>query len=70
MKYTVNIDWDSEVGVWFAFCDDIPLATESNSFDALIEKVKNIAYEILPLNNIEATNVSLNFTTMREEILA
>jgi hypothetical protein len=50
MEYTVNFAWDDEAGVWTAICDAIPLALESNSFDALIEKVKVCAAEILALN--------------------
>lgn len=50
MEYIINFSWDDEAGVWTAICDDIPLALESNSFDALIEKVKVCAAEILALN--------------------
>ena len=48
--YIINFSWDDEAGVWIAICDDIPLALESNSFDALIEKVKVVVPEILALN--------------------
>ena len=50
MEYVVNFAWDDDAGVWTAICDTIPLALESNSFDALIEKVKVCATEILTLN--------------------
>ncbi len=50
MEYTVTFTWDDDAGVWTAINDDIPLALESNSFDALIEKVKVCAAEILVLN--------------------
>ncbi len=39
-------------GVWTAVCDAIPLALESNSFDALIEKVKVCAAEMIELNSL------------------
>jgi hypothetical protein len=48
--YEVNISWDNAAGVWIAISDDIPLALESNSYDALIERVKIAAPEILELN--------------------
>ena len=51
MSYIVNIIWDEEAAVWYAVCDEIPLAIESGSFDALIERVKTVAREILELNN-------------------
>ena len=49
-EYRVNFSWDEEAGVWVAICDEIPLALESNSFDALIVKVKIAAHETLALN--------------------
>ena len=49
-EYKINFSWDDEAGVWIAICDEIPLALESNSFDALIEKVKVTASEVLHLN--------------------
>jgi len=49
-EYRIEFTWDEEAGVWIAVCDDIPLALESNSFDALIEKVKIVASEILAEN--------------------
>ena len=49
-EYKINFSWDDEAGVWIAVCDEIPLALESNSFDALIEKVKVVASEVLSLN--------------------
>jgi hypothetical protein len=50
MEYIVDFSWDAEAGVWTAICDEIPLALESNSFDALIERVKICAAEILEMN--------------------
>lgn len=70
MKYIININWDSVAGVWYAVCDDIPLALESNSFDALIERVKIVAYEILSMNNKAKNNMQLCFKTERWEQIA
>ena len=64
MNYTVDVNWDETAGVWCAVCDDIPVALESNSFDALIEKVKTAAYEILELNGKMTDNISLCFKTI------
>ena len=61
MSYEIAITWDEDAGVWCAVCDEIPLALESNSFDALIGKVKIVAYEILELNGRLAENISFNF---------
>ena len=50
-SYNINIIWDDEANVWVAISDDIPLALESGSLDALIERVKIVAPEILALNS-------------------
>ena len=53
MKYNVKLTWDNEANVWVATSDDIPgLVLESNSYDALIEKVKIASPELLELNII------------------
>ena len=59
MEYNIDVNWDETAGVWCAVCDDIPLALESNSFDALIEKVKTVAYEILELNGKLTEDIKL-----------
>ena len=70
MDYIIDIKWDEEAGVWCAICDDIPLALESNSFDALIEKVKIVAYEILEINNKITDNIRLCFRAAHWENIA
>jgi len=69
MEYTVDFAWDDEAGVWTAICDDIPLALESNSFDALIEKVKVCAAEVLEMNAATAP-VKLCIKSERWESIA
>jgi len=66
-EYRVEFSWDDEAGVWIAVCDEIPLALESNSFDALIEKVKIAAAEILELNE---PNASVRLYMHSERLLA
>ena len=70
MTYDINVKWDDAGGVWCAICDDIPLALESNSFDALIAKVKIAAYEILELNGALPESTKLCFTTTHWENIA
>ncbi|GHV09668.1 hypothetical protein FACS1894217_14350 [Clostridia bacterium] len=69
MEYTVNFSWDEEAGVWAAVCDAIPLALESNSFDALVEKVKICAAEIIALNT-SSTPARLCMKSERWESIA
>jgi hypothetical protein len=70
MIYNIDVNWDETAGVWCAVCDDIPIALESNSFDALIEKVKTVALEILELNGKMAQNMQLCFKAAHLESIA
>ena len=63
--YNINIMWDDEAYVWIAISDDIPLALESGSYDALIEKVKIAASEIIELNYGRITPANLLFKSER-----
>jgi predicted RNase H-like HicB family nuclease len=70
MNYLVDINWDEEAAVWYAVCDEIPLALESGSFDALIERVKIVALEVLELNNNEKNPTQLCIKSTRMEKIA
>ena len=65
-EYTVLLTWDDEASVWVAVNDSIPIALESGSFDALIERVRHTVPEILQENN-KPSDVYLNFITHRRE---
>jgi len=51
-EYEVTMFWDDEAGVWVAISDDLNIALESESIEALINRVKKAAPEILVLNNV------------------
>ncbi|MCL2487191.1 MAG: DUF1902 domain-containing protein [Oscillospiraceae bacterium] len=70
MSYDIQVNWDESAGVWCAVCDDIPLALESHSFDALIERVKVAAYEILELNGKLGKSIQLCFKATHWENIA
>ena len=70
-EYTVNLIWDPEALVWVATSDDIPgLTLESGSLDALIERVRFAAPELLELNGIVQKECSVRFRSERFERLA
>lgn len=70
MKCVVNLTWDLEASVWVATSDDIPgLVLESGSFDALLERVRFAAPELLELNSAERP-VVLSFQAERMEKIA
>ena len=70
-EFSINLTWDGEAAVWIATSDDIPgLILESGSIDALIERVKYAAPELLELNNIShAEPLCLCFRVERHEVL-
>jgi len=66
----INMVWDAEAGVWYATSDDVPgLVLESNSFDALVERVRVAVPELAELNHISVPH-SLSFRSERRERLA
>ena len=67
MDYTVKLLWDEEAQVWVATSEDIHgLVLESGSVDALIEKVRIAAPELLELNH-QMRDGMLNFHLDRRE---
>lgn len=72
MDYVVNLEWDNEVAVWCATSSDIPgLVLESGSIDALIERVKISAPEIMKLNNIPLKeNIRFHVEDRSEKVYA
>ena len=71
MEYKVNFTWDSEAGVWIAQSDDIPgLVLEGGSLDALIERVRFAAPELIALNKVPAANALFFSVERREMVLA
>ena len=48
--FTVKTAWDDEASVWIAICDEIPIVTESDTYEGLVERVKLIAPEIVEMN--------------------
>lgn len=71
MEYIVNLTWDNEANVWVATSDDVPgLVLESGSFDALLERVRFALPELLSLNNLATSPLSLKFLSERKERIA
>ncbi len=67
MEYEVNFTWDDEANVWIAQSDDIPgLVLEGGSLDALFERVRFAAPELIELNKSSTIN-SFFFRVERHE---
>ena len=70
MNYKVLLTWDRDASMWVATSDDVPgLVLESNSYDALIEKVKVAIPELLELNKKEPLK-TIQFISERLEEVA
>ena len=49
----INVEWDEEVNVWVATSDDVPgLATEEETMEDLINKLKVLIPELLVANGM------------------
>jgi len=69
-EYTVLLTWDDEASVWVAENDDIPIALESASLDALMERVKIATPELLELNGKNHSNIVLLFKMELQTLVA
>ncbi len=67
-EYYVKLTWDAEAGVWVATSDNLTgLVMESGSLDALIERVRFAAPELLELNGMPSQDFLLHFHSERHE---
>ena len=68
MNIIVNIKWDDEASVYIAICDEIGLALESESYDDLVQRVRDAVPELLELNNIHGCQ-SMSFLTEKRQVI-
>lgn len=67
-EYIVTLLWDPEACVWVATSDSIPgLVLEGGSLDALIERVRFVAPEIMEANGLPEHDFALRFRSERLE---
>lgn len=64
----IDIRWDEEAKVWFAVNEKLGLALESESYDALIKRVKCAIPELAELNNIQ-TDTPFYLCTERQQVV-
>jgi len=67
-EYLIQFLWDEDAAVWVATSDDIPgLVLESGSFDALVERVRIVAPELLEMNESMPQSFSICMRSERHE---
>lgn len=67
--FFVHAEWDEEARVWVATSDDVPgLATEADTTEALVEKLKTLIPELLEANGYpDSGEVPFELLTRRFE---
>jgi len=64
-EFTVKADWDPEAKVWYVAESDVPgLATEADTIDQLVQKLRVMVPEMLELNGLvprDTTSVPFSF---------
>ncbi len=70
--YYVHALWDDEAKVWVASSDDVPgLATEAETAEALLQKLKSLIPELLELNGqIVTAPIPFELLTRRFDLAA
>ena len=70
--YFVHAQWDEEAKVWVASSDDIPgLATEAETTEAVVQKLKILIPELLELNGqTRLAPIAFELLTRRFELAA
>jgi predicted RNase H-like HicB family nuclease len=70
--YYVHADWDEEAKVWVASSEDVPgLATEAETAEDLVQKLKTLIPELLSLNGRTYTKpIAFELLTRRFELAA
>ncbi len=68
--YYVHAVWDEDARVWVASSEDVPgLATESDTAEALVEKLKSLIPELLAANGRTDTKpIAFELLTRRFEL--
>ena len=60
-EYNVHAQYDTEAGVWVAESTDVPgLATEAETVDALVAKLRVMIPELLHENGVPPSGVSVH----------
>lgn len=70
--YYVHAQWDSDAQVWVASSDEVPgLATEADTIEALVQKLKFLIPELLELNGLlDGTPIAFELLIRRFELAA
>jgi len=61
-EVTINARWDRKANVWLATSDDVPgLIIEAETWPSMIQETRAILPDLLDLQGVSATKLSLTF---------
>jgi hypothetical protein len=66
--FEIRAKRDAEAGVWWCANDELPLATEAPTFEALVSRVMEIAPEIAAENGIAAPGEEIELRVVGERV--
>jgi hypothetical protein len=63
-QFTVRAKFDPEARVWCGSNDELPVASEADTLDGLVERVMEIAPEIASMNGLlrDGEELTIHFT--------
>ncbi|EPZ5817772.1 DUF1902 domain-containing protein [Klebsiella pneumoniae] len=65
--FKVNVCHDTEENVWVAYCEDLGLSTEADSYEDLTERVWEIASELYEMNGYKGNLKRLHLSFIQEQ---
>ena len=65
-SFVIHALWDAEAGLWVGTSDDIPVATEAATLEALIARLRRIAPEMIAENGLAAPGETVTLAVVAE----
>ncbi len=59
-KVVINVMWDQEARVWVAINDELPIATESDTYEGLVKRIQDIVPEMAEANHVDISDVEIH----------
>lgn len=59
-KIVINVMWDQEARVWVAINDELPIATESDTYEGLVKRIQDIVPEMAEANHVDISDIEID----------
>jgi hypothetical protein len=67
-RFEIRAEWDGEAGVWWCSNDELPLTTESPTFEQLVSRVLDLAPSIAAENGLAAPGDEIEVHVIAERV--